>query len=59
MYQYDDVYDGAGSSGLDSRYGATNVALYGSLDADLGPRSKLSAGLRVERRSADYDDSAM
>ena len=58
VYQYDDVYDGAGSSELDSRYGATNVALYGSLDADLGPRSKLSAGLRVERRSADYQDSS-
>ena len=58
VYQYDDVYDGAGSSELDSRYGATNVALYGSLDADLGPRSKLSAGLRVERRTADYQDSS-
>jgi iron complex outermembrane recepter protein len=58
VYQYDDVYNGAGSSELDSRYGATNVALYGSLDADLGPRSKFSAGLRVERRSADYQDSS-
>ncbi len=58
VYQYDDVYNGTGSSELDSRYGATNVALYGSLDADLGPRSKLSAGLRVERRSADYQDSS-
>jgi iron complex outermembrane recepter protein len=58
VYQYDDVSNGAGSSELDSRYGATNVALYGSLDADLGPRSKLSAGLRVERRSADYQDSS-
>jgi outer membrane receptor protein involved in Fe transport len=58
VYQYDDVYNGAGSSELDSRYGATNVALYGSLDADLGARSKLSAGLRVERRSADYQDSS-
>ncbi len=34
--RYDDQYDGAGSSGLDSKYSATNVALYGSLDADLG-----------------------
>jgi iron complex outermembrane receptor protein len=58
VYQYDDVYNGAGSSELDSRYGATNVALYGSLDADLGPRSKLSTGLRVERRTADYQDSS-
>jgi len=58
VYTWDTYYSGAGSSALVSRYGATNVALYGSLDADLGPRSKLSAGLRVERRTADYEDSA-
>jgi len=58
VYQYHEVYDGAGSSELDSRYGATNAALYGALDADLGPRSKLSAGLRIERRIADYEDSS-
>jgi outer membrane receptor for ferric coprogen and ferric-rhodotorulic acid len=59
-----DAYDaaadggpGAGSSGLSSEYGATNVALYGSLDANLGPRTTLSAGLRLERRSANYSDS--
>src|ERR1700676_4908713 len=49
---------GAGSSGLDSKYSATNVALYGSLDADLGPRATVSGGLRVERREARYADSA-
>jgi iron complex outermembrane recepter protein len=49
---------GAGSSGLDSKYSATNVALYGSLDADLGPRATLSGGLRVEQRQAHYADSA-
>ena len=48
----------AGSSGLDSQYGATNVALYGSLDADVGTRSTLSGGLRVEQRVATYSDSA-
>jgi iron complex outermembrane recepter protein len=60
-----DAYDagpgggpGAGSSGLDSNYGATNVALYGSLDADVGARGSLSGGLRVEQRVADYSDSA-
>jgi len=60
-----DAYDagpnggpGAGSSGLDSQYGATNVALYGSLDADVGTRTTLSGGLRVEQRVADYSDSA-
>ena len=49
---------GAGSSGLDSKYSATNVALYGSLDADLGARATVSGGLRVERREARYADSA-
>jgi outer membrane receptor protein involved in Fe transport len=49
---------GAGSSTLDSQYGATNVALYGSLQADLSPRTSLSGGLRFERRFADYSDSA-
>jgi outer membrane receptor protein involved in Fe transport len=49
---------GTGSSTLDSQYGATNVALYGSLEADLGPRTSLSGGLRLERRVASYADSA-
>jgi iron complex outermembrane receptor protein len=57
-----DAYDAgppdAGSSGLDSKYSATNVALYGSLEANVGARSVLSGGLRVERRVADYSDSA-
>ncbi len=57
-YFYDDQYDGAGSSELDSAYRAVNVALYGSLEADLGPRSTLSGGLRIERRHASYNDSA-
>jgi len=57
-YIYDDTYDGAGSSTLDSQYRATNLALYGSLDADLGARTSLTAGLRLERRAADYSDSA-
>ncbi len=58
LYVYDDQYDGAGSTGLTSRYSATNVALYGALEADLGPRTMLSGGLRVEQRRADYSDSA-
>jgi len=49
---------GAGSSGLDSKYSATNVALYGSLDADLGARATVSGGLRLEQREARYADSA-
>jgi iron complex outermembrane recepter protein len=49
---------GAGSSGLNSKYSATNVALYGSLDADLGARATVSGGLRVEQRQAHYADTA-
>jgi iron complex outermembrane recepter protein len=49
---------GAGSSGLQSKYSATNVALYGSLDADLGARTTVSGGLRLEQRQAHYADSA-
>jgi iron complex outermembrane recepter protein len=49
---------GAGGSSLNSRYRATNVALYGSLDADLGPRATVSGGLRVEQRQAHYADTA-
>ncbi len=58
VYIYDNKYNGAGSSSLRSNYTATNVALYGSLDADLGARSVVSAGLRVERRDAHYADDA-
>ena len=58
VYSFNDQYYGAGSSALTSKYSATNVALYGSLDADLGPRSVITAGLRVEHRVARYSDSA-
>jgi iron complex outermembrane recepter protein len=58
IYTWDDTYNGIGSSELDSQYSATNVALYGSVDADFGPRTTLSAGLRLERRDADYSDTA-
>jgi len=58
VYQYDDQTDGAGESALASRYSATNVALYGSLDAAFGLRDALSLGLRVEQRVARYADDA-
>jgi iron complex outermembrane recepter protein len=58
LYVYDDQYNGAGSSGLVSKYSANNVALYGSLEADFGERTTLSGGLRVERREARYADNA-
>jgi iron complex outermembrane receptor protein len=49
---------GAGSSGLNSQHGATNVALHGSLDADVGAHTTVSGGLRLEQRVANYSDSA-
>ncbi len=41
-----------------STYEATNVALFGQLDHDLGAATRLSVGLRVERRTTDYADTA-
>ena len=41
-----------------SSYDANNVALFGQLDGDLGTATRLSVGLRVERRTTDYDDTA-
>ncbi len=41
-----------------SDYGATNVAVFGELSFALGRRAELTAGLRAERRSADYVDTA-
>lgn len=59
------IYDPTVSSGQDSseyqltsQYGATNIALYGSLDTNLSVHDTLSLGVRLERREADYEDSA-
>jgi len=41
-----------------SSYDATNIALFGQLDGNLGTATRLSVGLRVERRTTDYDDTA-
>jgi len=41
-----------------SEYRATNVAIFGQLDRDLGDANRLSIGLRIERRTTDYTDSA-
>ncbi len=43
---------------LESDYRATNTALFAQADKDLGASTRLSAGIRVERRAADYADSA-
>ena len=42
---------------LTSTYDATNLAAYGEAEWRLACRTTLSAGLRVETRSADYNDS--
>jgi outer membrane receptor protein involved in Fe transport len=57
---YDPGYDFADS--LDdlfiSGYEATNVAAFGQFDQPLGNLATLSAGLRLERRTTSYQDSA-
>ncbi len=55
---WNDEFIGSGFNLLHSDYQATNAALYGSLDAALGPRSSLTLGLRAEQRLAHYQDSA-
>lgn len=58
MYVYDVEGSGSGLTELTSRYAATNIALYGSLDAAVDSRTSVSAGLRVEQRVSSYSDSA-
>ena len=41
---------------LRSAYEATSTAVFGQLDWQIGDRHSLSAGLRIERRDADYAD---
>ena len=41
-----------------SRYDATNTAAFGEVGYALTPRAELTAGLRWERRVADYSDTA-
>lgn len=56
---YDPFYDF--SDTLDDRFGsefeATSVALFGLLDRDFGEATRLSIGMRVERRTSDYVDT--
>jgi len=42
---------------LDTHYEAVNAAIYGEAEWGVGGGRVLSSGLRVEARSADYDDS--
>ena len=57
---YDPGYDWADSLNdvFASEYESTNLAMFGQRDWQLGTRSALSAGLRVEQRSTDYSDTA-
>jgi outer membrane receptor protein involved in Fe transport len=57
---YDPFYDFADSlfDPLASRYDATNLAVFGQYDNALGERTVLSLGLRGERRTSDYADTA-
>ena len=41
-----------------SSYESTSVAAFGQIGRQLSAHTRLSIGLRVERRSADYDDTA-
>ena len=56
---YDPGFDFADSLdyAFDSRYESSNVALFTQFETDLGARTHLAAGLRVERRSTEYADS--
>lgn len=42
---------------LDSEYEASNYALFGQLDTDLGANYALSMGLRLEQRNSQYSDT--
>ncbi len=57
---YDPFYDFADSldDPFGSRYEASNVALFGQYDHSAGDRTRVSAGLRLERRTTDYSDTA-
>ncbi|HEU4624630.1 MAG TPA: TonB-dependent receptor [Steroidobacteraceae bacterium] len=60
---YVDPFDPDSSGSLDdfltSRYQATNAALFGQLDGRITERLRWTAGLRAERRDADYRDSGV
>jgi outer membrane receptor protein involved in Fe transport len=56
---YDPGYDFADSLDypFDSNFESVNSAVFAQFDMDLGAATRLTAGLRVEHRSADYDDT--
>ncbi len=56
---YDPFYDYADSlnATLISDYNATNLAAFGQYEFELSDVTRFSAGLRVERRTTQYDDT--
>jgi outer membrane receptor protein involved in Fe transport len=56
---YDPFYDWADSldDRLTSRYEAQNVAVFGQYDFEISRVTRMSAGMRLERRTTDYRDS--
>ncbi len=48
---------GPGEAHMASEYRATNLAAYGELEWRVGEATVVSAGLRGERRGADYEDT--
>ena len=56
---YDPFYDFADSLNdrLISDFDATSVAAFGQIEKSLGKKTRMSAGLRIERRSTDYSDT--
>lgn len=54
----DSSYNGWPDEILDSAYSANNYAVFGQLDSILPQAHELSVGLRVEKRTTDYSDSA-
>ncbi|NND47884.1 MAG: TonB-dependent receptor [Woeseiaceae bacterium] len=58
---YDPFYDFADSLDdvFDSDYTATSSSLFGQFERELGAATRITLGLRAERRSTDYKDSAL
>ncbi|MDX1498684.1 MAG: TonB-dependent receptor [Woeseiaceae bacterium] len=57
---YDPFFDFSDSldASFASDYEATSLALFGQADFELASATRLTAGLRVERRTTDYRDTA-
>jgi outer membrane receptor protein involved in Fe transport len=57
---YDPLFDFADSldDTLGSDYAATSFAVFGQYERTLGSATRMSAGLRMERRTTDYRDTA-